>query len=225
MNCYIHTETEAIGMCTQCGKPICRECCIEIQGRYVCRNCIARVNTTTPTKKTTKVPSCTVVLAAITGLAIIGLLVGFILKPPQPTPEIDITENLYPHLDPYPRFVAIMNDGLGESNRGVKRITESVFDEENNEIVVTWTINNASNLDLVKVGAQKDTVAIAWAAAHLGLPYTRLYLYGTYLLDGEVTFVYAVYSSEAIEQMKWTEFLPQEIWSLSDSLVLNPLWQ
>jgi TM2 domain-containing membrane protein YozV len=53
MNCYIHLEEEAIGTCTVCGKPICNECAIEVQGKLVCRTCLAsgKVDTTPPTSR------------------------------------------------------------------------------------------------------------------------------------------------------------------------------
>lgn len=41
MNCNIHPDNEAIGTCTTCGKPICKDCSVEMQGRLICRNCLA----------------------------------------------------------------------------------------------------------------------------------------------------------------------------------------
>lgn len=41
MNCYIHNQESAVGTCTTCGNPICRECAIETGGKLVCRNCLA----------------------------------------------------------------------------------------------------------------------------------------------------------------------------------------
>lgn len=41
MNCYIHPEIESVGNCTSCGKPICRECVVEIQDKLVCRECLS----------------------------------------------------------------------------------------------------------------------------------------------------------------------------------------
>jgi TM2 domain-containing membrane protein YozV len=53
MNCYVHPEKEAVGICTICGKPICSECAVEMQGKLVCRTCLAsgRVNPTPSTSK------------------------------------------------------------------------------------------------------------------------------------------------------------------------------
>jgi TM2 domain-containing membrane protein YozV len=41
MNCYVHPENEAIGTCTSCGRPICRECAVEMHGKLICRPCLA----------------------------------------------------------------------------------------------------------------------------------------------------------------------------------------
>jgi hypothetical protein len=41
MNCYIHPDREAVGTCTSCGRPICQECVVEVQGKYVCRECLS----------------------------------------------------------------------------------------------------------------------------------------------------------------------------------------
>jgi len=36
MNCAIHTETEAVGYCRECGKPLCAECQHTAQGTIFC---------------------------------------------------------------------------------------------------------------------------------------------------------------------------------------------
>ena len=41
MNCYIHAQNDAVGMCTTCGKPICSDCAVEVQGKLTCRTCLA----------------------------------------------------------------------------------------------------------------------------------------------------------------------------------------
>lgn len=39
MKCYVHNDTEAIGFCTRCGKAICSECALEVDGKAVCKAC------------------------------------------------------------------------------------------------------------------------------------------------------------------------------------------
>jgi hypothetical protein len=41
MNCYIHNDRPAVGTCTSCGRPICSECAIEMNGKLVCRECLS----------------------------------------------------------------------------------------------------------------------------------------------------------------------------------------
>ena len=41
MKCYIHPNIESIGSCTSCGKPICSECVVDVQGKLICRDCLA----------------------------------------------------------------------------------------------------------------------------------------------------------------------------------------
>jgi|GEM_PF-1956331 len=40
MRCYLHSEREVIGSCVNCGRLICEECTVEIEGKFVCKNCI-----------------------------------------------------------------------------------------------------------------------------------------------------------------------------------------
>jgi len=41
MNCYYHPENESVGVCTSCGKLLCSECVVEVQGKQVCRDCLS----------------------------------------------------------------------------------------------------------------------------------------------------------------------------------------
>jgi len=40
MNCYLHSDREAIGTCVSCGKFICNECKTEILGKNYCKSCV-----------------------------------------------------------------------------------------------------------------------------------------------------------------------------------------
>lgn len=42
MDCYYHPGTPAAGVCTQCGNAICSQCRMQIQGKAVCRACVAK---------------------------------------------------------------------------------------------------------------------------------------------------------------------------------------
>jgi len=41
MNCFYHPENEVVGFCTSCGNLICKVCAVEIQGKLICRSCLA----------------------------------------------------------------------------------------------------------------------------------------------------------------------------------------
>ncbi len=57
MNCYYHEDRAAVGACTSCGRPICSEDAVEVQGKLTCRECLSTgrvsahmVQTTRPAK-------------------------------------------------------------------------------------------------------------------------------------------------------------------------------
>ena len=37
MECYNHRKTEAVGVCSQCGKGVCSKCAVEIGGKLYCK--------------------------------------------------------------------------------------------------------------------------------------------------------------------------------------------
>jgi hypothetical protein len=41
MYCYVHPDRDPVGTCTACGRPICRECAVEMQNKLVCRECLS----------------------------------------------------------------------------------------------------------------------------------------------------------------------------------------
>jgi len=47
MKCYLHPDVDSIGTCTSCGKAICSECAVEVQGKLMCRDCLATGKATT----------------------------------------------------------------------------------------------------------------------------------------------------------------------------------
>jgi hypothetical protein len=40
MSCHFHREREATNTCCSCGKLICDECTIEVDGRIYCKSCV-----------------------------------------------------------------------------------------------------------------------------------------------------------------------------------------
>ena len=43
MKCANHPEVEAAGICVYCGKPFCKECLVEVNGKMYCKNDIGNV--------------------------------------------------------------------------------------------------------------------------------------------------------------------------------------
>ena len=43
MKCTNHPEIEADGMCVYCGKPFCKDCLVEVKGKFYCKNDIGNV--------------------------------------------------------------------------------------------------------------------------------------------------------------------------------------
>ena len=39
MKCYIHNDVDSVGVCTRCGKNVCAQCNIELDGKLVCKTC------------------------------------------------------------------------------------------------------------------------------------------------------------------------------------------
>lgn len=39
MKCYLHPDAEGVGTCTSCGKVVCSQCAMEINGKLVCKQC------------------------------------------------------------------------------------------------------------------------------------------------------------------------------------------
>lgn len=48
MKCYNHADIDAIGVCTVCGKMVCNDCAIMVNGKMVCKSCIESQATITP---------------------------------------------------------------------------------------------------------------------------------------------------------------------------------
>lgn len=43
MNCTNHENVEAVGMCTYCGKPFCKDCLVEVKGKMYCKEDLDKV--------------------------------------------------------------------------------------------------------------------------------------------------------------------------------------
>jgi TM2 domain-containing membrane protein YozV len=50
LKCSVHSNIEAIGTCTKCGRMVCHECSSQIDGKLVCRQCAGTTTNQTQVK-------------------------------------------------------------------------------------------------------------------------------------------------------------------------------
>ena len=79
MYCYIHPENNAIGTCINCGKAVCKECAIDIDGQIHCEQCVksqqvvSKSGSQTPPAPTNSIAVVSLVLGI---LGLLGCLCG-----------------------------------------------------------------------------------------------------------------------------------------------------
>lgn len=39
MKCYTHNDVDAVGTCTSCGKALCQQCALTVNGKIMCKDC------------------------------------------------------------------------------------------------------------------------------------------------------------------------------------------
>ncbi len=76
MSCFYHPEKNEKNYCSQCNKPLCEDCCIESNGKILCKECVKDEMKKIYVKK--KSPSVAAVLAICPGLG--AIYNGQILK-------------------------------------------------------------------------------------------------------------------------------------------------
>jgi len=57
MQCVIHSQVAAFGVCTYCGKPFCHECLVELNGRMYCKNDVANIVNQTQSPQPSNAPA------------------------------------------------------------------------------------------------------------------------------------------------------------------------
>ena len=83
MKCYIHQNIDAVGVCTACGRGVCRRCAVKLGGRIYCKEdadkAFSRRNT--PEAKQGPVRGVGIALGSVFAYLLGGIaaLVGFIL--------------------------------------------------------------------------------------------------------------------------------------------------
>ncbi len=42
-HCFYHPDREAVAVCSKCGKPLCKECALEYNGKIYCKDCLEEI--------------------------------------------------------------------------------------------------------------------------------------------------------------------------------------
>lgn len=72
MKCYEHTDVEATGTCTNCGKAVCPGCSVELNGKLLCKPCagtLAARPASWQASANRKEPALAMLLSLVGGLA------------------------------------------------------------------------------------------------------------------------------------------------------------
>lgn len=82
MKCYNHDDTEAIGVCTSCGKAVCEKCGVFFNNKLLCKSCLSNPIVKKPGSSdlfNTIMRFFNIVIGALwTGILVIGLLYFFL---------------------------------------------------------------------------------------------------------------------------------------------------
>lgn len=54
MKCYNHGNIDAVGTCISCGKAVCKDCGVEVNGKLVCKPCLSTNSIQNITQKESK---------------------------------------------------------------------------------------------------------------------------------------------------------------------------
>ncbi|MEW6457187.1 MAG: DUF5668 domain-containing protein [Acidobacteriota bacterium] len=71
MSCFYHPEREGKFVCVHCGKSLCDECMIEVDGKVYCKECVKDEVKKVTTYEKKKSPGLAAVLAIVPGLGAI----------------------------------------------------------------------------------------------------------------------------------------------------------
>lgn len=69
MNCFNHDQAAAVAACAVCGRPLCTECAIHVQGRVTCKPCLeSPPPRPAPTESLRKSPALAAILSLLPGM-------------------------------------------------------------------------------------------------------------------------------------------------------------
>ncbi len=84
MKCYFHEDRDAVGLCMNCGRAVCRQCGVVAGGRLRCESCYIEDNLGPQTETTTeavqpKPEGPKELLKPLLGIAFLGSIVGVVM--------------------------------------------------------------------------------------------------------------------------------------------------
>lgn len=117
----------------------------------------------------------------------------------------------------------IINDTLGESNRGVIRI-QATGVSSNGRIRITFTLQDAEDYQAILSRAKADVRAVMRALYTSGLLVSEVTMIGTFPISdgGEEEVVTAILSEETAQQLDWAVMAPARLWEELDNSWVHP---
>jgi len=117
----------------------------------------------------------------------------------------------------------IIEDTLGESNRGVRRITATGI-SSGGRIRSTFSLQDAEDYQAILEKAKTDVLAVMRALYTSGLLVSEVIMKGTFpISDGvEEEVATATLSAEAAQQLDWVAITPAGLWERLDDAWVHP---
>lgn len=123
-------------------------------------------------------------------------------------------------LSPEAALRAAVDDALGESNRGGRKLADVVWRQEEGSVSVTWAADDGFSSGLILDGIERDTAAVLGAVADSRLPYGHVFTSVTFAVtidgkDSEAEVVSAAFGRGRPDA--------GDVWDAADSYRIAPL--
>lgn len=133
-----------------------------------------------------------------------------------PTPRPAVVRPLSPEA----ALRAAVDDALGESNRGGRKLADVVWRQEEGSVSVTWKADDGFSSGLILDGIERDTAAVLGAVADSRLPYGHVFTSVTFAVtvdgvDTEAEVVSAAFGRGRPDA--------GDVWDAADSYRIAPL--
>ena len=117
----------------------------------------------------------------------------------------------------------IIEDTLGESNRGVRRITATGI-SSGGRIRITFSLQDAEDYQAILEKAKTDILAVMKALYTSDLLVSEVTMRGTYPISngGEEEVAIATLGAEAARQLNWVTMTPAGFWERLDDAWVHP---